>query len=276
MIRLFLILACFTQLKEINPEKLVEIEIVTKKKETYNLLTKGEPVTFTVEGPTYLRVYTRIPWPEGTKGNQVYKVILQENDIDERIITLESEVSKVTKDALGRPLSKWRSFYIEVGEGLNRYKITHWSSLNDTILLKLRYESPKKWMDIAATDYNTIIESIEEEMVVKYYELSKSEEITLGIAGPERLKVITRLNYDEKMLGEQNYTVLVDDNGTLKKFPLKCYKSEVISYKDKDEIVPSNARNVYLTLQDGWHNLKFSFAGTVAHSAALRFQVEEK
>ncbi len=276
MIKLLLALALFSQLKNINPDKAVEIEIVTKKKETYNLLTKGEPVTFAVEGPTYLRVYTRIPWPQGTKGNQIYKIILQENDVDERIVTLESEVSKVTKDALGRPISKWRSFYIKVGEGLNKYKIIHWSSVNDTILFKFKYESPKKWMDIAAMDYNTIIETIEEEMVIKYYELQKNGDVTLGISGPERLKVITRLNYDEKMLGEQNYTILVDDNGVIEKFPLKCYKSGVITYKEKQEIVPSNARNFYLSLKKGWHDLKFNLAGTIAHSVSLRFQVEEK
>lgn len=276
MIKLLLILFVFSQIKEIKPDKKWEIEIVTKKRQTYNLLTKDEPITFTVEGPTYLKVYTRIPWSVDTKGSQIYKVILQENDMDERIITLESEVSNVTKDKKGRPLSKWRSFYIEVGEGLSNYKIIHWSSPNDTILLKFAYESPKKWVDISATDYNTIIESIEEEKIVKYYELNKDEQLTLGISGPTKLKVISRLNYDEKMLGEQNYTMLVNDNGAVEKFPLKCYKSGVIMYKDRKEIVPSNARIFYINSKSGWHNLKFNLSGTIAKSVSLRFQVEEK
>ncbi|MCK4453035.1 hypothetical protein KAU59_01645 [candidate division WOR-3 bacterium] len=276
MIKLLLILCVFSQIKEINPNKKWEIEIVTKKVEQYTLLTKNEPISLVVEGPTYLKVYTRIPWFGDIKGSQIYKIILQENDIDERIITLESEKSNVTKDKKGRPVSKWRSFHIEVPEGLNNYKIINWSSPNDTILLKFKYESPKRWADTPATDYNTIIESIEEEKIVKYYELKKNERLTLGISGPARLKVISRLNYDEKIMGDQNYTILVDDNGNVKKFPLKCYKSQTIEYKDRKKIVPSNARNSYINIPKGWHNIKFSLSGTIAKSVSLRFQVEKK
>jgi hypothetical protein len=266
----------FSQIKEINPNKTWEIEIVTKKTEKYYLLTKNEPISIGVEGPTYLKVYTRIPWLGDIKGRQIYKIILQENDMDERIITLESEKSNVTKDKKGRSLSKWRSFYIEVPEGMNKYKIINWSSPNDTILLKFKYESPKKWADIPASDYNTIIESIEEEKIVKYYELKKNEQLTLGINGPARLKVISRLNYDEKIMGDQNYTILVDDNGNVKKIPLKCYKSQTIEYKDRKKIVPSNARSFYINIPKGWHNIKFSLSGTIAKSVSLRFQVEKK
>ncbi|TET61906.1 MAG: hypothetical protein E3J47_04425 [Candidatus Stahlbacteria bacterium] len=276
MIKLLLILCVFSQIKEINPNKTWEIEIVTKKTEKYYLLTKNEPISIGVEGPTYLKVYTRIPWFGDIKGRQIYKIILQENDMDERIITLESEKSNVTKNKKGRPLSKWRSFYIEVPEGMNKYKIINWSSPNDTILLKFKYESPKKWADIPASDYNTIIESIEEEKIVKYYELKKNEQLTLGINGPARLKVISRLNYDEKIMGDQNYTILADDNGNVKKFTLKCYKSQTIEYKDRKEIVPSNARNSYINIPKGWHNIKFSLSGTIAKSVSLRFQVEKK
>lgn len=276
MIKLLLILCVFSQIKEINPNKTWEIEIVTKKTEKYILLTKNEPINFVVEGPTYLKTYTRIPWLGDIKGRQIYKIILQDNDMDERIITLESEKSSVTKDKKGRPLSKWRSFYIEVPEGLNKYKVINWSSPNDTILLKFKYESPTKWTDIPASDYNTIIESIEEEKIVKYYELEKNERLTLGISGPARLKVISRLNYDEKIMGNQNYTILVDDNGNVKRFPLKCYKSQTIEYKDRKKIVPSNARSFYINIPKGWHNIKLSLSGTIAKSVSLRFQVEKK
>jgi len=276
MIKLLLILCVFSQIKEINPNKTWEIEIVTKKTEKYYLLTKNEPISIGVEGPTYLKVYTRIPWLGDIKGRQIYKIILQENDMDERIITLESEKSNVTKDKKGRPLSKWRSFYIEVPEGMNKYKIINWSSPHDTILLKFKYESPKKWTDIPASDYNTIIESIEDEKIVKYYELKKNEQVTLGINGPARLKIISRLNYDEKIMGDQNYTILVDDNGNVKKISLKCYKSQTVQYKDRKEIVPSNARNSYINIPKGWHNIKFSLSGTIAKSVSLRFQVEKK
>ncbi len=276
MTTLITIVCLFSQLQEIEPYKKWDVEIVTRKTEEYILLTKDQPITFAVEGPTYLRVYTRMLWPPETEGSQIYKVILQENEIDERIITLESERSKVTKDHKGRPLSKWRSFYIDVPEGMNNYKVVHWSSPKDTILLKFSYESPKRWIDIPATDYKTVIETIEEEKILKYYLLEKGEHVTLRMSGPTKLRVIARLNYDEKLMGDQNYTLLVDDNENVEKHSLKCYKSQIITYKDRKDIVPSNARNIYINLKQGWHTLKFSLSGTIAQTVSLRFLTEEE
>ncbi|UCD06305.1 MAG: hypothetical protein JSV98_03490 [candidate division WOR-3 bacterium] len=276
MVNLVMALCLFSQLQKIEPYKKWEIEIVTKKTDEYLLLVKNQPLSFSVEGPTYLRVYTRIVWPKGNLGSEVYKLILQENEIDEDIITFESEESNVSRDKRGRSLSKWRSFYIEVPEGMNNYKLTHWASPQDTILVKFAYESPKRWVEIPAAEYGAIIEAIEEERIVKYYELSNSRTVALRVNGPQRLRVIARLNYDEKMIGDQNYTLTVEENGKIERFPLKCYKSQMITYKDRKNIVPSNARSFHINLGAGTHILRFGLAGTVAESAALRFLVEEK
>jgi hypothetical protein len=276
MINLVMALCLVSQLQEVEPYKKWEIEIVTKKTDEYLLLTKNQPLSFSVEGPTYLRVYTRIIWPKANPGSEIYKIILQENEIEENIITLESEESRVTTDKKGRSLSKWRSFYIEVPEGLNRYKLTHWASSKDTILIKFAYESPRRWDEIPATEYGAVIEAIEEERIIKYYELKQDGAVTLRIKGPQRLRVITRLNYDERMIGDQNYTIMLERNGVVEQFPLKCYKSQIITYKDRKNIVPSNARSFHVNLGDGTHTLTFKLAGTVAESAALRFLVEER
>lgn len=276
MISLMIALCFVSQLKEIAPAKKVQIEIVTRQTDEYLLLTKSEPVSFSVEGPTYLRVYTRIIWPKGNLGSQIYKLILQENKRDESIITLESEESVVSKDNKGRTISKWRTFYIEVPEGLNHYRLTHWSSPNDTILVKFAYESPKTWTEIHATAYSATIEAVEEEKILKYYELKRNDEVTLRINGPVRLRVISRLNYDEKMIGDQNYTIMVQDGGTTEKFSLQGYKSQIITYKDRKNVVPSNARSFHLNLKEGTHTLRFTLTGTLAESAALRFLVEAR
>lgn len=276
MANLVMALCLVSQLQDIEPYKKWEIEIVTKKAEEYLLLTKNQPITFSVEGPTYLRVYTRIVWPKNNMGSEIYKLILQENEIDENIITLESEESSVTRDKKGRALSKWRSFYIEVPEGQNRYRLTHWSSPQDTILVKFAYESPKRWEDIAATEYGSIIEAIEEERIIKYYELNKSARVTVRVTGPQRLRVIARLNYDEKMIGDQNYTIVVEKDGKVENYALKCYKSQMITYKDRKDLVPSNARSFHINVGEGAHTLRFSLTGTIAESAAIRILVEEK
>jgi hypothetical protein len=275
MIKILILMCVFSQIKDLSPDKKWDIEIVTRKTEQYNLLVTDQPVTFTVEGPTYLRVYTRIPWPKNATGEKIYKIILQDNYLDEEIKTFETERSSVTKDKLGRFLSKWRSFYIEVDEGLNNYKMINWYAPNDTIIFKIKYEAPKKWKSVAATNYGSTVEAIEGEKIVKYYVLNNEQQVSLGISGPVRLKVISRLNYSPMVTGEQVYTVLVADKGNTDEYDLKCYKSETIKYRNRKDVVPSNARSLYINVGSGWHELKFSLSGTVAKEAALRFLVEE-
>jgi len=275
MIYFITIVCIFSQITDISPNAQYDIEIVTKTKDNYTILAKNKPVTMTVEGPTYLRVYTRIPWYDKSVTHEIYKVILQENEIDEKIITLESEKSDVSKGENGLPVSKWRSFYIEVPQGLNTYKLVHWSSPRDTILLKFAYESPKQWKDITATEYLSVIEAIEEERFTKYYELPRDGSVTLRIKGPTRLKVISRLNYDAQTTGEQSYMLIVEDSGTIEKFPFTCHKSEIITYENRKDIIPSDAKSSYISIEEGWHTLRFRLSGTIAQSISLRFQVEE-
>lgn len=275
MIYFITIMCIFSQITDISPNEPYDIEIVTKKKDSYTILAKNKPVTLTVEGPTYLRVYTRIPWHGKSAKHEIYKVILQENEIDEKIITLESEKSDVSKGKNGVAVSKWRSFYIEVDQGLNTYRLVHWSSPRDTILLKFAYESPKRWNDIEATEYLSVIEAVEEERFMKYYELPRDGSVTLRIKGPTRLKVISRLNYDVQTVGEQSYTLIAEENGTIEKFPITCHKSEIILYENRKDIIPSDAKRSYINIKDGWHTLQFRLSGTSAGSISLRFQVEE-
>lgn len=275
MIPLLCVACLFCQIKEITPNKTWDIEIITKKSIEYTLLTKNDPVTLTVEGPTYLRVYTRIVWPKGKKGNQIYKIILQENNVDERIITLESTVSEVSRDQRGRAVSKWRSFHIEVPEGLNHFKIMHWASPEDTILMNFAYESPRTWQDIPATTYAAILEAIEEEKIVTYYELTKGNKIGLTVNGPMKIKVVTRLNFDTNLMGDQPYTLIVDDNGVEETHHMKCYRSETITYRNRKDVVPANARSFYYDVNNGSHVLHFTLTGTLAQSTGLRFLTEE-
>ncbi len=275
MIVFLSVLCIFSQIRDITPAKTWDLEIVTKKTDEYYLLTKDMPITFTAEGPTYIRVYTRIFWPNKASKKELYKVILEENAIDERLITLESERSDVTTDVRGRPVSKWRTFYIEVPQGVNRYKITQWSSPNDSMLLKFTYESPREWHDIPAAGYSALLEAVEEEKLVKYYEVLRDKKVTLRVQGPVSLKVISRLNYDMTMLGEQSYSLLVSDNGRTEQENAKCYKSDITTYENRPDVVPSNAHTFYIRVEEGWHNLEFTLKGTTAKSASLRFQREK-
>lgn len=275
MIKIILILFLFSQIKEVISKDSINIEVVTKKTVSYHILTRENPINITVEGPTSIRVYTRIVCPSKNKSTQLYKLILQKNQLEEKIITLKTQVSKTAQDEMGRSVSKWRSFYIEVPEGLNKYKLLHWSSPRDTILVRFAYGTPGKWIDISATEYNKIFEAVENEKIIPYYELKQGGELLLKISGPKKLKVISRLNYNNSLLGKQNYTIVVQQDKKKETFTFNCYKSEIIKYRNAKELIPSNAQTFYLNISKGTHIIHFTLKGTESKSAGLRFMIKE-
>jgi hypothetical protein len=262
------------QIKTVEPERPWNIEIVTTKTQEYLLLTRTEPLALTVKGPTSLRVYTRILLPSRATGGHLYKLILAESPTEERIISFETTLSTITTDSHGTPVSKWRSFYIDVPEGESNYTLTHWSSPKDTILVRFAYESPQPWTIVPATEYRSLLETIEDGVTKRYYELQKNERVVIQIAGPARIRIITRLSYDETLFGEQSFTLIARDNGNETTFPIKCDKSDDLTYQNRSDIVPSTSRSVYLSLDQGIHTVEFEISGTLARSIALRFEKE--
>lgn len=266
----------FAQIKGIDASGEIKVNIRTSRDETYQLLTKTRPLVINVDGPTWLRVYTRIPVRADEKGVKRYKLILQENDLKERFITLETERSRVARMADVR-LSKWRSFYIRVPRGPNTYRVVIWTAPSDSVLARVAYEAPVKWQDIPPAAYNAKLQATEEEKVIDYFEATTARPVVVSITGPAKLKVITRLGYSPAMNDDQVYNVTVKDNDRIvKNSNFRAYRSETTAYHNRLDVVPSNPHSFYLTLKKGSHRLEFSIAGSQAEAAGFRFLVPRK
>jgi hypothetical protein len=157
---------------------------------------------------------------------------------------------------------------------MNTYTLTHWESPKDTILVRFAYESPEPWTMIPACEYHSVLETIEEEQTTRYYELTRDGPVMITVSGPTRVRVTARLNYDETLFGGQSFTLIARLNGQEMTFPLKCERSDDLHYENRDDIVPSNDRTLYIPLEKGTHTLYFTISGTLASSVALRFEKE--
>lgn len=274
MSNLFLLFLLFNQTVSISPRAEVKIKIQTTKEESYVVLAKNQPVEIKATGPTWLRVYTRIFWSGEKKGTKTYKIILQEDDVRERFITQETEYSGVARFDKMR-LSKWRSFYINVPEGVHTYRFIYWRAPQDTILLRFTNEAPGKWQDIPALSYNSKLELVEDEKMIDYYEATTERPVILEITGPQKIKIVSRLNLLPNLPGEHFYSITVKEKDRkIKSVNFHCYRSETVYYRNRKDILPSNPHNFYLNIPSGTHRYEFIPEGNV--SLGLRFLTEIK
>lgn len=275
MLELIAIPLILGQIKNTIPRPEVKVRIQTYQEDTYYLIGKDQPAEITVEGPTWIRVYTRIPWHDDWSGTKTYKIIQQTNGQKEKFVTLESERSKVAKAGLVR-LSKWRSFFINVPQGRNAYRFVHWASPTDSIFLKYAYESPGKWAEYAPSGYVSKLELTEEEKVIEYYEATDQQPVVLEVVGPRKIKLIARLNFAMTMPGEQYFTIDIKEKGrSVKKQSFRAYRSETSVYRNLRETVPSNPHVFYLNARKGSHRYEIFLSGS-SGSLGLRIQAEQK
>ncbi|HEX7321257.1 MAG TPA: hypothetical protein VF399_12985 [bacterium] len=264
------------QISSVKSASEVTIKIQTSQAESYHLVTKAQPLTVTAQGPTWLRVYTRIPWPAEDKGVKGYKLIMQENDVKEKFVTFETERSKVARLGSTR-LSKWRSFYINVPPGENMYRFILWTAPADSVLLKFAYESPAQWSDIVPAEYGEKLQAVEDEKIINYYETTRSKPIMLEITGPQKLKIISRLAYAMDMNNEQVYSIVVKENSRIvKNSTFRAYRSETTSYQNRPDVVPSNPHSFYVNVKKGKHRFEITVGGSGTESAGLRCLVKQK
>lgn len=253
----------------------VKIRIKTFQEDTYYLLTEIQPVEITLEGPTWVRIYTRLPWHPDWTGTKTYKIIRQDDNQHERFIAFQTERSAVARFG-SRRLSKWRSFFINVPRGKHHYRFIHWQSPVDSVFLKIAYEAPGQWKEITPQSYAAKLELIEEERVVNYYEIATGNPVLLDVNGPIHLKIVVRLHCGPLPDQEHLFKLTINENNkVLKTASFKVHRSETTSYRNQPETIPSNPRLVYLNLNKGFHRLAVQLTGS-DEKAGIRILAEQK
>jgi len=256
-------------------QKKVKVKILKESEKEYILLERGKPLSFEIEGPAFLRVYTRLVYPEGTGGTAVYKLILEEDGKQEKIITKETELSdKAYLD--GKKLGKWRSFLIEVPPGKHTYRLGIWKSPSPEVAVRIKKTTPPVWKELPPLRPFTLLTAYENEKKTSYYLLKKSESLKFKLQGPRRVKLLVRLNFDDTMGEEAGFTVVVrEGESEIQRASFKSYRSELVNWKERKDLVPGKAETLYLEVPKGEHTLEIELLGTLARSAGVRLLVPE-
>ncbi len=257
-----------------NPQR-VKVKIRTEVEREYLLLEKDKPIIFKVDGPTYLRVYTRLVYPKGAKGVAIYKLILEEDEQQERIITKKTELSdKAYLD--GKRLGKWRSFLIEVPPGKHTYKLGIWKSPSPQIAIRIRRTAPPVWKELSPLSSAEVLTAYEAEKKTNYYLLETGKTIKFRVDGPKRIKVVVRLNFDDSMGEEGGFTIAVKENGNdIERASFKTYRSDEVRWKNRKDVVPGKAQTFYFEIPKGKHVIEVELLGTLAKSAGIRLLIPE-
>lgn len=280
-VNVFLITASFTyaqeaslEVKKISPRTV--ISVVKRVEQEYYLVTKNQPLEFSVTGPQWLRVYTRLLWHNDMSGSQSYKILSKEQN-QEKLVSFTSEKSNSAAGINKQKYSKWRSVYIEVPKGKTDYKFTLLEAKSDTVAIRFSFEKPTDYKKITPEKPYTELQFVEREKITKYYEINQKSPLKIKIEGPATVRATCRLNYDYTLEGKQSYTISAAVSA--KEWQAKTFhtsKSETGLYKNAAALIPSTPSNMYLDVPPGNYIIEFALKGGLGKSASIYISSKPK
>lgn len=277
--------AAWTTVRTVKGAKRAVAEVDGKAR-TYWLLEQDGTMTATVNGPAVLRVVTRAPWKGKLKGKE--SVVAWSLDGQpggtwrHPLVRSQSARLRPAKDSpeFGTPdkwprLSASRTEEIQIPYGTHKVQFKAADSAAPVLLrLKLKSLHPLPKGDTvdllprAAGDTRTVTVR---DARSTYQVLASGKSLELDVTGPTVVKVISRLDWNSTMTGQQKYQLKVFEDDALKNtWVLRGRHSAAALYAGKDDSTPARGEVLYIEVPAGRHQYRVSFEDS-GREVNLRF-----
>ncbi len=246
----------------------------------YYQLDKSRTIKVTVTGPGKLIILSRLGFPPGVSGPQEYSLEIREGGNLIKSYSTSTDRSKASlRDSKVVP-GKSRRSSLNAPLGRHTFSMTPKQPAMADVYLRFLYErnaGSGKRVFLTPLSYSRIASTLIRETPISYFVATPEHGVTLRVVGPTKLRVVSRLNYDAKMDGDQKYAVLVEENGKpLLTKPLLTSKSLGVDYRDWKEVVPGKGQIFSVEVPAGEHTYVFKPGESIAQSVSLRFSIPGK
>jgi hypothetical protein len=251
---------------------------VGKKISSYHRTTQARPAEFAVQGPVRLQVLARnIFLPAGTAP---VRLRVELDGKPAKSLRLKATVSKKAALADGGRVGPLQRTTVQIPAGVHKVRIV---PENPSGMAALRVfkgtasrASKTKWTAFAPQTYERplILRSGDREET--WYRFTAQKPAGMTIHGPLRLKISTRLDFDQHAGPSQGYVVHAAIDAKSVGYSLKSRASQVAVYPEMGEIVPGMAQTFTIQIPAGTHQITLRLDGTTATGATVRILVPER
>ncbi len=273
---------------------------------SYYRFDSGDALTFVVEGPTRVKVLTRLSISTGLRhaddgtpvdpltATHTYSVEVYRDGalIDTEELSTESAAPEAYYIAL-TPFTpgEIRRIYIDVPTGTHSYSLKAVGRARvDARVFESAVRAPRR-VSIAPREYGAVETLLHREKELTYYIASGSSPVVLDVVGPTTVKVNTRLLFSASMFGEQTYMLGISDrsgdsdivdesrdsgvqSGEIV-YRLESQASQTVLCRDRGDVLPGALRSFELPVTRGLHTIILRLLGPEDGELALKFYIPQ-
>lgn len=250
---------------------------------TYFPLERGDEILLTVEGPTTLRVLSRIDFGDNTSGEKRYYLRYEREDGKKGKFRRTTTVSPtaVLADNQNVHMGTSRNAYLKVPDGKHTYRFYLGSKASYKLYLRFYKRSAdlssgSENVAFAPANFTRAVTLTVKEEDLTYYRIGEQDSLRLSIIGPTTIRVLSRLEFDPTMITEQKYRIRILENGLEKQiFPLRSKPSEAAEYRELSKMIVGKGSKFFVVVPRGKHEYRFEILDD-GHTALLRFFIPRK
>lgn len=274
-------LAALVTLKPAAHAGAVRVLIGDKKtRSTYYRATRSRPAQYTITGPVTLRVVARhlSPGPQSS----AIRLRIEVGGAEVEVLRLTPSPTSAAVLADGGEIGALRKEDIKIPAGVHRVRIYPVEgSAGAAVRALTGSPTPRRtqtrWVAFAPEDYLRALRVQSGDTEATCYRFDTETPVGLTVHGPLRLRVGTRIDFDETASGTQAYVVRVHMNQKpWMSFSLKSRASHTVTYPELPEITPGVAKEFILEIPAGSHEVELFLNGTMAPGASAQIRVPER
>jgi len=253
--------------------------LVEEKARVYFRVTPEEPLGLTIEGPVRLRIVSRAELGGDPAGVVRYHLRITEGNtmLDEQ--STESSASSLVRLAAGnKAVCKSRRMQVDIPKGNHPLKL----SLEGTpaVLVRLQKAAPGRGKETMVTltpfEAARSVLLTEGEKTIPYFSVLPGKPVRLRVVGPTRLELLTRLDFDATMRGNQTYKLAISEGKRrLREVAFKTSKATTATYTNLEDRVPSKFDRVQLTIEEGAHEISVELLEPAQGSVEIHAQIPQ-
>ncbi|RPH92456.1 hypothetical protein EHM69_12750 [candidate division KSB1 bacterium] len=239
--------------------------LVSGKRRTYFVLQEGQQIEIKLKGPSRLKIMSRVVLSGASDSTQYTYLALRKGSRKTLSFSHQTYYSdKVAfAGAVEGTLSVSRTKIVDIPRGDHTYKLYLPKDSKRKVLFRFALETNAftngtPVVAMTPAEFTTPVDLVSGEEITTYYRIGTGHNVTLNLIGPATLKVLARIEYDQKMSGLQKWKVQVQEDGRVKStYSLSTRKSDITNYREISSLVASRAEIFYVEIPAGEHRYIF-------------------
>ncbi len=248
----------------------------------YSALAEGTPLELNVHGPRRLKIICRLAAADTVAGRRKFglTVRLDGEPMANKSFSAPLKPNLRTCET-GRGVTSLRRVYVNIPKGPHLIQISARSTASTVVICRVLRSSkrraqttvpfaPERYLELATLQFESGNQST-------YYRFDTDNPLTFTVAGPTRLQVYSRLDFQRGMLGRQKYTLEVWRDGELwRTFHYDVKKLANGFYPDARDILPGTRKRLHITVPKGAHTFTVRCVAPAGGRIAAQIRLPEK